>query len=916
MRIRITCPACGKSRNVPHVEAGQIYLCPACGTRFGIPSAQGLPSNVPPAAEIGVAPRPSEPPLQEPPMPAPPMPQISEPPEPPGELSPTPVAPSANWIYPTAAGGVMALLLIAFLVIWISRPATSSAPSAVATPATVPTRIATTTVSTQPWFSLGKPMPTAPPRVIPPPQPIALAPAPKPPTTQETTTQPAEIQPIPAMVDVTDPLDGQIGQSIHRGVTYLLNQFKNGGLHGYNGGKDQDVAAMDALCVYALLHAGEATNDSRIGPHSDNVDQMLKILKRAPMEIGPATYSRSLRASALAVYDRAEDDAAMRADAAWLIRDAVDGSYSYTMPPPNILPQDFGWDNSNSQYGALGVWAASEAGYDVPGGYWIKVRQHWLDCQLSSGQWAYSNGDSVPRLSMTVAGITTLFIAQDQLLNAAAVKAVPEALARGLNWLETGDNSVTLTGLSVPYNLYGLERAALASGFKYFGTHDWYRELATSALAQQKDDGSWTADFTGDPVISTSFTLLFLSRGRHPIFMNKLRFDGPWDERPRDVSNLCRYATHMLERPVNWQVVSLSSDWTDWMDSPVLFIASSQPPPLEDVDYGKLKAFAENGGLIFTHADGGSEPFNRFVATLCKRIFPNYPLADLPPQHDVYSSLFPITKGPRLQGVSNGSRLLLLHSPTDLNSVWQSRDWSPQPLPFELGLNVFIYAAGRVNMKNKLETPLVLDPQINPIATIPVARLRYNGNWDPEPAAWPRMSRLFLAQTSILADPTFVDLKNLQLETAPLAHLTGTGKVNFSETEVKALRDYIDAGGVLLIDACGGSNAFGPSAIAHLLFPQSPLEDLPADHPILAGTGIGMNPVKLQLRPRLADLVGTTTAPLGYLSHGRGCIICSNYDLTTAMLGTNTYSVNGYEPETVSTLLQNLLLWIVERKKI
>jgi hypothetical protein len=175
------------------------------------------------------------------------------------------------------------------------------------------------------------------------------------------------------------------------------------------------------------------------------------------------------------------------------------------------------------------------------------------------------------QLSMTVAGITTLLVTEDQLDAREVVSSLGHppftpALQKGLNWLEFGDNSVRLPDTWRTYNLFGLERAALASGFKYFGDHDWYRELARQQLGTQDADGSWT---DSDPIIGTSYTLLFLSRGRHPIFMNKLRFDGFWANRPRDIANLAHYASTVLERPINWQVVSFKSDWTDWMDSPV-----------------------------------------------------------------------------------------------------------------------------------------------------------------------------------------------------------------------------------------------------------------------------------------------------------------------------------------------------------
>ena len=72
------------------------------------------------------------------------------------------------------------------------------------------------------------------------------------------------------------------------------------------------------------------------------------------------------------------------------------------------------------------------------------------------------------------------------------------------------------------YYLYALERTGRLSGVRFFGQNDWYRHLAADTVARQASDGSW-----GDTV-DTSFALLFLARGRHPILMNKVRFTGFW----------------------------------------------------------------------------------------------------------------------------------------------------------------------------------------------------------------------------------------------------------------------------------------------------------------------------------------------------------------------------------------------------
>ena len=734
---------------------------------------------------------------------------------------------------------------------------------------------------------------------------------------------PARFHPVKPADSVAD-MDAQIGQSIDAGVNYLLSQFVDG--HIKTNVDNESATGMDALAVYALLQAGEATHDLRLEANSSLVGRMLDALKGMKIVSGQSTYSHSLRVAALSVYHRAADKQALRSDTTWLIADSSNGAFSYDpprAPAPRERPGRFSgyspsWDNSNSQYGALGVWAALEAGVEVPNSFWQAVQKHWLGCQLPDGEWAYTGYGDMGRLSMTVAGITTLFVTEDQLEARSIVSTLGHApfnpaLARGLKWLETEDNSVDLPRSWRTYNLFGLERAALASGFKYFGTHDWYRELAREQLRIQQADGSWTGYH---PIVDTAYTLLFLSRGRHPIFMNKLRFDGFWSNRPRDISNLAHYASTVLERPLNWQVVSLHSNWSDWMDSPVLYIASHEALKLTDADCDKLRAFAENGGLIFTHADGDSIAFNKSITELSHRLWPQYPLTDLPTTHPIFSTLYKIKLQPRLQGISNGSRLLLVHSPTDINKTWQQRDWAEHPTTFQMGINIFIYAAGKANLRNKLKTTLVDEPSITPIQTTMLAQLQNGVDSNPEPAAWPRFAREFFSHTSVKVDVTDIDSASLDSNKMPMAHLTGTRAIHFTSAQLKNIHDYVNNGGTLLIDACGGSPEFMKSMLLDFLphaFPKSPPKDVPANNLMLLGSGEGMTPVNLHLRPYRTELDGAMTQPLQYFTVGKGMVILSTVDITTGLLGTDTWPVNGYEPQVAFDLVRNVLLSVLEK---
>jgi hypothetical protein len=71
---------------------------------------------------------------------------------------------------------------------------------------------------------------------------------------------------------------------------------------------------------------------------------------------------------------------------------------------------------------------------------------------------------------------------------------------------------------------------------RFLGDYDWYREgceILVRPNVQNPDDGSWRSNgpFDMHTVVSTSFALLFLSKGRTPLLVSKL-VHGPgndWD---------------------------------------------------------------------------------------------------------------------------------------------------------------------------------------------------------------------------------------------------------------------------------------------------------------------------------------------------------------------------------------------------
>jgi hypothetical protein len=853
-------------------------------------------------------------------------------------------------------------------------------------------------------------------------------------------------------------------------------------LPGATGVKQE---GMNALVVYALLTSGQAMNDERLNVRGDFMKGLIEKMKSHDMKVRrgdqqqPITYARSLRAAALAVYNRPEDRKVLKEDVDWLVASAVAGAYTYddqfsraataqtnerpaeppaqraaadvpvvsaemyfashvaaepalydggfsprlaglwyddgsapvipihgihdsrgrelyvpitpmpgrtmtpmpqgypprtptrppglggprsgTMLPPGAYGNNrlgnpvpitpgrgadgggagdgsmsaaFPWDNSNSQYGLLGVWAGAEVGVEVPVRYWREVEKHWTQTQLSGGEWGYNARDRSGYLAMTCGGVASLFVTHDWLA-APALKdtgrdPLTPALAAGLKWLERDDNCVDTPNSKthyVGYDLFGIERVALASGFKYFGKHDWYRELAANALGTQWPTGAWGREPDGtDSIVDTAYTLLFLARGRYPILMNKLRFDrsegvrldgkpspGYWANRPRDLANLTRFASRQLEKGLNWQVVSLEAPWHDWLDAPVLYIASHQAPVLQDTDYENLRRYAEAGGIIFTHADTGAAPFNRWVEKLAEKVAPGRPFEDLPDDHPLYEVNYRIkAPRPKLQAVSNGARLLLVHSPNDLSMQWQQRGERLAAENFRLGVNLFLYAAGKSGYRNRLSTPYVAPPKGEPQGAVQVARVKYEGNWDPEPGAWGRFGRVFQWQTNFATAVELVELMALKDAGAGrVAHLTGTAAQRFTSEDAASVKAFVEAGGVLLIDACGGSTAFAESVQNDLLskaFPGVDPQPLPPDHPLLKAAGEN-EPLMPKFRPFTGELFKDSEPKLKLLTAGKGFVAVTPLDLTSGLLGTSTWGIAGYEPASAQAVVRNLLLW-------
>jgi hypothetical protein len=224
-----------------------------------------------------------------------------------------------------------------------------------------------------------------------------------------------------------------------------------------------------------------------------------------------------------------------------------------------------------------------------------------------------------------------------------------------------------------------------------------------------------------------------------------------------------------------------------------------------------------------------------------------------------------------------------------------------------------LYTAGKTELKNRLESNYIVENPSPPADSIRVARVKYDGNWDPEPAAFDHADRWFRQQTSLDMKVQTMTIDQLAQAHPPIAYLTGTAKFVPDVSQVVKLRSFVQNGGVLVIDPCGGPGDFFAGMRDGLsqpgLFFDAKLEPIDPAHPLFTASGDGMTDVStpsVRQFVRAQDISDWTPQ---MLRSGKGHVILLPLDMISGLLGCDAWGIAGYKPEYSLALLKNIVLW-------
>ncbi len=754
----------------------------------------------------------------------------------------------------------------------------------------------------------------------------------------------------------------KIQRAIEKARDWLLREQEPNGSWQVAMRADDTRVGATALVMLALANAGVEPGQAQMQRGLD------WIRKQKPEE----TYSVSLQTMLLAMLSPDADRAILQRNVEWLEATQVAqgpaaGSWSYGRAKGT-------GDNSNSQFALLALHEADRTGVRVRQEVWTRAQQYWVSCANADGSWGYTIGNAGGSGSMTCAGIASVWITS-QHVGAPDARAArdtvaccgggssPKALERGLDWLGRRFSVVEnpMAGQTWHhYYLYGLERVGRFTARRFIGDADWYLEGAKLLVSTQDNlSGAFRGGRIEDPVVATSFALLFLAKGRRPVIVAKSRHDpaADWNRHGHDIAHLVEHVEARWKKDypagLSWHVLETpSASLEDMLQAPVLWISGKTAFQLGPDAGPRLRRYIDEGGFIFAEACcPSSGEFDTRLRQLVGEIFPEpeYDLHLLPPEHPAWHAeeIVPPELHRPLLGVDYGCRTCLIYAPpTDLEKnaaampslscLWEVGETQARGLPaairtevdaaLAIGTNVLAYATNR-ELKRKDELFAV---DLAPAAAardrfergqIAIGKLRHTGMCDAAPAALANILRAAARELGIRVDdrPTLVDPAEPGLFDYHLVFMHGRQGFAFDAPRRERIRQFLERGGTLLADSVCASPTFTAAFRTEIaaVLPGAKLEEIPANDPIYTKGEYGGYDVRTVTLREPAGGDGPLTARKrqvppkleGVRIGDRWGVIFSPYDLSCALEKQNSMECTGYGRDDAEKIALNILLY-------
>ena len=331
-----------------------------------------------------------------------------------------------------------------------------------------------------------------------------------------------------------------------------------------------------------------------------------------------------------------------------------------------------------------------------------------------------------------------------------------------------------------------------------------------------------------------------------------------WKTTIVDIEQWVKWTNKQLGQRYRFVDTSFDQFSYDPAELPILYFTGWQElPRFDDGTIQKLRRYLLDGGTLVVHSNCGRPEFNTSFRREIARIFPDRELAPIPTDHPLFKSFYPITSmhvrkdsdpvkevPPYLETINIGTRAAVIFSPIDLSCGWNVEK-NPidggilytQQDALKLGSNIVTYCLaeyqyGRFFAHQKIyhQSDLATRDQLV------LGQIVHNGDWDPTPHGVPNLLKTVDESTTLNVQfkRVPVDLEKDDVFAFPVLLLIGQRDFTLSDAARKRLREYLDNGGVMVVDCAAGSSEFDVAFRKQmkLLYPDKELKLLPPEHPV------------------------------------------------------------------------------------
>ncbi len=360
-----------------------------------------------------------------------------------------------------------------------------------------------------------------------------------------------------------------------------------------------------------------------------------------------------------------------------------------------------------------------------------------------------------------------------------------------------------------------------------------------------------------------------------------------WQTTIIDIERWVQFTNSQLGQRYRYVNTDFGKFSYDPTELPILYFTGWKAlPQFDEGTIKKLRQFLMDGGTWVVHSNCGRPEFNASFEREIKRIFPDRELAAIPNDHAIFSSFYKMTdmrvrkdKDPWkklstgqgiLKTINIGTRAAVIFSPIDLSCGW---DAEAHPIEggvlyhqedaLHLGSNIVTYCLAEYQYGRFFDHQKVYHQATDATRDqLVLGQIVHNGDWDATPHGVPNLLKTIDQSTTLNVQfkRVEVDPETADIFSFPVLFMSGQRDFKFSEKTRKRLREYLNHGGMMLVDCVVGSSEFDAAFNREmkLLYPDHELKDLPGEHPIFTFV---FDEKSVKLSPLAAQTLGNTIAP-------------------------------------------------------